>query len=275
MKSIRRRSFKVGRVEVGAGKLVFICGPCVIESRDLVMRVADKLKEVSEQLGIQLIFKSSYDKANRTSIKSFRGPGPEEGLKILEGVKREFDLPVLSDVHCREHVKPASEVLDVIQIPAFLSRQTDIIVESARTGKPLNIKKGQFMSPHDAIHAAWKAESVGNDKVMLTERGTFFGYGDFVVDMRSLIVMGVSGFPVFFDATHSVQKPSTNSGTSGGNREFVPYLARSAAAIGIDGFYFEVHPEPERALSDSATSIDFETLKSTIKDILAIERALR
>ena len=260
-------------VVVGDGKPVFIAGPCVIEGEEFTLRCAEKLKKISEKYDIKLIFKASYDKANRTSIKSFRGPGLERGLEILAKVKREVGLPVVSDVHCKDEVKPAAEVLDVIQIPAFLSRQTDLVVSSAKTGKPIHVKKGQFMSPWDVRWIAEKIQFAGNNKIMFCERGTFFGYGNLVVDMRSLVVMREWGF-VIFDSTHSVQRPSASDGVSGGMKEFVPYLARAAAAVGVDGFFFEVHPEPEKALSDSATSIDFQTFEKIIQDILKIWDAL-
>ena len=251
--------------------LFFICGPCVIESEDLVKRCAEVIKKFSEKYKINTIFKSSYDKANRTLLNSFRGPGIEKGLRILSKVREEFDLPVLSDIHCRDEISMAAEVLDIIQIPAFLSRQTDLVVDVARTGKPINIKKGQFMSPYDMKYVVEKCSSVNNKKIIITERGTFFGYGDLVSDMRSIIIMRKFGYPIVFDGTHSAQRPSINGGVSGGNREFVPYLSRAAAAVGVDGFFFEIHSEPDKALSDSATSIDFETLENVIKNILKIK----
>ncbi|RLA77542.1 MAG: 3-deoxy-8-phosphooctulonate synthase [Deltaproteobacteria bacterium] len=270
------REVRIGGVAIGGGNpLVLIAGPCVIEGEAFTLEVASKLKEIAEGLRVPLVFKASYDKANRTSVHSFRGPGLAEGLRILKRVKEEVGLPVLSDVHRVSEIGPAGEVLDCLQIPAFLSRQTDLILEAASTGLPVNIKKGQFLSPWDMEHAVEKACSRGNDQVLLTERGTFFGYRDLVNDMRSLVIMKGFGTPVIYDATHSVQSPGGRGGRSGGNREFVPALVRAAVAIGVDGLYMEVHPRPEEALSDPDTSWPLDRLAEVLEMALEVDRARR
>ena len=270
------REVRIGGVAIGGGNpLVLIAGPCVIEGEAFTLEVASKLKEIAEGLRVPLVFKASYDKANRTSVHSFRGPGLAEGLRILKRVKEEVGLPVLSDVHRVSEIGPAGEVLDCLQIPAFLSRQTDLILEAASTGLPVNIKKGQFLSPWDMEHAVEKACSRGNDQVLLTERGTFFGYRDLVNDMRSLVIMKGFGTPVIYDATHSVQSPGARGGRSGGNREFVPALVRAAVAIGVDGLYMEVHPRPEEALSDPDTSWPLDRLAEVLEMALEVDRARR
>ncbi len=259
---------------VGGDEIIFISGPCVIEGEEFTLRCAETLLHIAEKHKIQLVFKASYDKANRTSINSFRGPGLHEGLRILERVKREIGIPVLSDVHCKEEIKPASEVLDVIQIPAFLARQTDLVIEAAKTQKPINIKKPQFVSPYDTKYIVEKSIKVQNEKVMLSERGTIFGYRELVVDFRGIPIMRNWAF-VIFDATHSVQLPSAGSGISEGVRWAVPYLARAASAVGVDGFFFETHPDPDRALSDPKTSINYDTFEKIIVDIKKIIEALK
>ena len=237
----------IGSVTMGAGKpLVLIAGPCVIENETSSLKHAERLKTICTDIGIPLIFKSSYDKANRTSAAGFRGPGIEEGLKILEKVKRTFDLPVLSDIHSIEQVDPAAEVLDVLQIPAFLCRQTDLLTKAAASGKPVNIKKGQFLAPWDMRNVVGKMVAAGNESIILTERGASFGYNNLVVDMRSFPVMRSFGYPVVFDATHSVQIPGGQGTSSGGQREFVETLSRAAVATGIDGIFMEVHESPDR-----------------------------
>ncbi|MCX7733994.1 MAG: 3-deoxy-8-phosphooctulonate synthase [bacterium] len=260
---------KVRKCLVGGGNPVFIAGPCVIESEEFTLSCADKLHKIAEKYNIQLIFKASYDKANRTSVNSFRGPGYQRGLKILERVRREIGLPVLSDVHCKEEIQPASEVLDVIQIPAFLARQTDMLVFSGKTGKPINIKKPQFASPYDTKYMLEKVMSTGNKKVMICERGTAFGYRDLVVDFRSIPIMRKWSF-VIFDGTHTTQKPSAGDGISDGERWLSPYLTRAAASVGVDGFFHEVHPDPDRALSDPKTSINFQMFEMIIKQVKRI-----
>ncbi len=273
---IMTREIKVGDVTIGgAGPLCLIAGPCVIEDEDETLRIAERLKEITEETGIPLIFKASYDKANRSSIFSYRGPGLEEGLRVLKRVGRELGLPLLSDVHQLSEIGLASEILDVIQIPAFLCRQTDIIVEAAGTGKVVNIKKGQFLAPWDMKNVIEKAVSTGNEDLVITERGTFFGYNNLVADMRSLPIMRSYGFPVLFDATHSVQLPGGAGTSSGGQREFVAPLARAAVAAGIDGLFLEVHDDPDRALCDGPNSLPLDTLKGFLATILEIDSVVR
>jgi 2-dehydro-3-deoxyphosphooctonate aldolase (KDO 8-P synthase) len=258
--------------------MFLIAGPCAIESRDMVMHTAETLKQVCERLGITLYFKSSYDKANRTSI-SERGAGMEKGLAILQEVKSTFALPILTDVHESWQCAPVAEVADVLQIPAFLSRQTDLLVAAAKTGKIVNVKKGQFMAPWDmrgAIAKIEEARGLGDKAgIWLTERGSSFGYGNLIVDMTSLVKMREYGYPVVFDATHSVQQPSSQAGVTGGNREMVPHLIRAAVAVGIDGLFLEVHPEPEKAISDAANQVRLSDVESILKQALAIEQVMR
>jgi 2-dehydro-3-deoxyphosphooctonate aldolase (KDO 8-P synthase) len=241
-----------------------IAGPCVIESSETTLAIAKFLRSLAERVGIPVIFKSSYDKANRTSIESYRGPGIRRGLEILEEVKGTVGLPVLSDVHQVSEVEMAAEILDVIQIPAFLSRQTDLIVEAARTQKPVNIKKGQFLSPWDMEQVLMKATSVGNHNLLLTERGASFGYRNLVVDMRSVPVMKRFGYPVVFDATHSVQLPGGRGNSSDGQSEFIAPLARAAVAAGADGVFFEIHPDPVSALSDGPNSLSLDNVEPLV-----------
>ena len=255
--------------------MFLIAGPCAIESRDMVMHTAETLKQVCDRLGITLYFKSSYDKANRTSI-SERGVGMEKGLAILQEVKSTFALPILTDVHESWQCAPVAEVADVLQIPAFLSRQTDLLVAAAKTGKIVNVKKGQFMAPWDMRGAIAKIEEARGERqkagIWLTERGSSFGYGNLIVDMTSLVKMREYGYPVVFDATHSVQQPSNQAGVTGGNREMVPHLIRAAVAVGIDGLFLEVHPEPEKAISDAANQVRLSDVESILKQALAIEQ---
>ena len=249
-----------------------IAGPCVIEDADVMDDIVSTLKEYSEELNFNLIFKASYDKANRTSVNSFRGPGIDKGLKILSDIKAKYGVPILSDVHSAKEAEIAGGVLDVIQIPAFLCRQTDIILEAAKTGKVINVKKGQFMAPWDTKFIVEKIASAENYKVILTERGVSFGYNNLVVDFRSIPVMKETGALVVFDATHSVQLPGGGGAVSSGNREYVMSLARAAAAAGVDGLFFEVHPDPPRALSDSANSVYLSSFKDNLKNILEISK---
>jgi 2-dehydro-3-deoxyphosphooctonate aldolase (KDO 8-P synthase) len=266
----------IGEITIGGGApLVLIAGPCVIEGEAFTLSLATSLQEVSRELGIHLIFKASYDKANRTSISSARGPGLEEGLKILQRIKEEVGLPVISDVHQVSEVPRAAQVLDVIQIPAFLCRQTDLVVEAAKTGKPINVKKGQFLAPWDMAHVVEKIISTGNEQILLTERGTSFGYNNLVSDMKSLPIMRGLGYPVIFDATHSVQLPGGAGKVSGGNREFIPSLSRAAVGAGVDGVFLEVHPEPEQALSDGANSLKLDALSPLLKELKAIDRIVK
>ncbi|MBN2418360.1 MAG: 3-deoxy-8-phosphooctulonate synthase [Deltaproteobacteria bacterium] len=252
------------------GPFFIIAGPCVIETEDITMRVAAFLKETSEKLDIPIIFKTSYDKANRTSVNSYRGPGLEKGLEIISRVKEKTGLPVLSDIHSCDEVEKASEILDVLQIPAFLSRQTDLLVKAGQSGRAVNIKKGQFVSPIDFRQAVNKVLSTGNKNILLTERGTFFGYNNLVVDFRGIPIMKGFEFPVVFDATHSVQLPGGDGTCSGGQREYAGYLARAAVAAGANGVFMEVHPDPERALCDGPNSLPLEHVKPLLillKDI--------
>ncbi|RLB03052.1 MAG: 3-deoxy-8-phosphooctulonate synthase [Deltaproteobacteria bacterium] len=270
------REVRIGDVAVGGGNpLVLVAGPCVIEGEAFTLEVASRLKEIAQGLEVPLVFKASYDKANRTSIHSFRGLGLEEGLRILGRVKEELGLPVLADVHQVSEIEAAKEVLDCLQIPAFLSRQTDLITSAASTGLPVNIKKGQFLSAWDMEHAVEKARSRGNDRVILTERGTFFGYRDLVNDMRGLVVMRGFGTPVLYDATHSLQSPGGKGSSSGGKREFLPALLRAAVAVGVDGIYMEVHPRPSEALSDPDTSWPLDQVADVLEMALEVDRVRR
>ncbi|KRA19989.1 MULTISPECIES: 3-deoxy-8-phosphooctulonate synthase [unclassified Lysobacter] len=259
--------------EVGLDRPFFlIAGPCVIESMQLQLDVAGQLKEMTGELGIPFIFKSSFDKANRTSATSFRGPGMEEGLKVLAEVKRQLDLPVLTDVHEYTPMNEVASVVDVLQTPAFLCRQTDFIQNVARAGKPVNIKKGQFLSPWEMKHVTAKAKAVGNEQIMACERGASFGYNNLVSDMRSLSVMRDTGCPVVFDATHSVQLPGGMDGKSGGQREFVPVLARAAMAVGISGIFMETHPRPEEALSDGPNAVPLPKMRALLETLVELDR---
>jgi 2-dehydro-3-deoxyphosphooctonate aldolase (KDO 8-P synthase) len=257
--------------EIGGGAPpLFFAGPCVIESRTHAVAMGRRLAEIAEQTGARIVYKSSYDKANRSSRDSFRGPGLAEGLDILAEVKALTGLPLLSDVHEAGQVEAAARVLDVLQIPAFLSRQTDLLAAAARTGRPLNIKKGQFLAPDDMDKVVEKCRAAGNEKLMLCERGTSFGYHDLVVDMRSFAIMGRLGFPIVYDATHSLQLPGGGKET-GGLKQYAPVLARAAAATGcVDGFFLEVHDDPDRALSDASTQLDIEALPELIRSLTAI-----
>jgi 2-dehydro-3-deoxyphosphooctonate aldolase (KDO 8-P synthase) len=271
-------SFQVGDVHIGSGPLFLIAGPCVIESEEHAMRMAEIIKGVARSLEFPFIFKASYDKANRTSIRSFRGPGLKEGLRILKKIKDQLQLPVLTDVHEAADVGKVADVVDVLQIPAFLSRQTDLVVAAALSGRPVNIKKGQFVSPWDMRHAVEKCRDAGNTQVFLTERGSSFGYNNLVVDMRSLPIMRKFA-PVVFDATHSVQLPSSQASdggpaVSGGQPEFIPVLARAAVAAGVDGVFLEVHDNPKEAKSDGANALESTKLRGVLKELLAIKKSL-
>jgi 2-dehydro-3-deoxyphosphooctonate aldolase (KDO 8-P synthase) len=263
-------------ISVGlSSPLLIIAGPCVIENESHTLAMADKLKELSNRLNIPLVFKSSFDKANRTSIDSYRGPGLEKGLKILEKVRHQFDLPLLSDIHEPSQASEAAEILDVIQIPAFLCRQTDMLTAAAKTGKVVNVKKGQFLSPRDVQHIIEKITASGNQRVMITERGTIFGYNNLVVDMKSLGIMRDYGYPVIFDATHSAQLPGGAGDKSSGEASQIPALARAAVAAGVDGVFFEVHDQPAKALSDAATVVDLRTFEEVLKIINDIDHLLK
>src|ERR1700683_4805236 len=272
-------SFQVEGIHIGSGGLFLIAGPCVIESEKHAMFMAEVIKGVSRPLSVPFIFKASYDKANRTSIRSFRGPGLAEGLRILKKVKDEVHVPVLTDVHETKDVAKVAEVADVLQIPAMLCRQTDLVVAAAMSERAVNIKKGQFASPWDMKHAVEKCRQAGNDRVFVTERGSSFGYNNLVVDMRSLAIMHRFA-PVVFDATHSVQLPSASHGdedgppVSGGQPEFIPVLARAAVAAGVDGVFVEVHDNPKEAKSDGANALDTRNLRAVLKELQAVHRAL-
>jgi 2-dehydro-3-deoxyphosphooctonate aldolase (KDO 8-P synthase) len=265
-------SFEIGPVQVGAGKLFLIAGPCVIESEAHARRMAESIQRIAADLAIPYIFKASYDKANRTSVKSFRGPGLVEGTRILARLARDTGLPVLTDVHEPAHCLVAAEAVDVLQIPAFLCRQTDLLVAAGRTGRAVNIKKGQFVAPWDMAHPVEKVRSTGNERVFLTERGSSFGYNTLVVDYRSLPVMRKLA-PVVFDGTHSVQQPSAANGVSGGQPEFIPLLARAAVAAGVDGIFLEVHDDPANAKSDGANALRLDLLKPLLENLLIIHAA--
>ncbi len=279
---------KIGQIAMGGGRpFVLIAGPCVIETESMALAVAEEIKRITDGLSVPFIYKSSYDKANRTSIDSPRGPGIEKGLAILDRVKREIGVPVLSDVHTVDEVARAAEVLDVIQIPAFLCRQTDLLVAAAKTGRPVNVKKGQFMAPDDVSGIVQKVRGAGNDSVIITERGSSFGYHNLVVDFRSLVVMRTelpivedgarTTLPpgrhpaVVFDATHSVQLPGAQGATTGGDRRFIPYLALGAAAVGVDGIFMEVHPDPPRALCDATNQFYLKDLPALLGRLAAVD----
>jgi 2-dehydro-3-deoxyphosphooctonate aldolase (KDO 8-P synthase) len=262
--------------DVGLDKPLFlIAGPCVIESQQLQIDTAGTLKQITDKLGIPFIFKSSFDKANRTSSSSFRGPGMEEGLRILAEVKRQIGVPVLTDVHEYTPLDEVAAVVDVLQTPAFLCRQTDFIQNVAKAGKPVNIKKGQFLSPWEMKHVSAKAKATGNEQIMVCERGASFGYNNLVSDMRSLAVMRDTGCPVVFDATHSVQLPGGADGKSGGQREFVPVLARAAVAVGIAGIFMETHPDPDKALSDGPNAWPLGKMEKLLETLIVIDRLVK
>ncbi|HJX60232.1 MAG TPA: 3-deoxy-8-phosphooctulonate synthase [Thermodesulfobacteriota bacterium] len=265
------KEVRIGEIRIGNGNpLVLIAGPCVIENEEVTLETARRLKEICADLNIPFIFKSSFDKANRTSLSSFRGPGIEKGLKILEDIRKKLSVPVMSDIHSVDQVKPASEVLDLLQIPAFLCRQTDLILLSSKTGKPVNVKKGQFLSPWDVKNIIEKFVSTGNTKLLITERGTSFGYNNLVVDFRGMPIIRSFGYPVIFDVTHSLQLPGGQGDRSGGQREFAAPLMRAGVGAGVDGLFIEVHPEPGRALCDGANMIPLAEMKGLLKQAKAI-----
>lgn len=268
------REITAGNVKIGGNRpLALIAGPCVIENEAATLRHAEKLLTICNGVNMPLIFKASYDKANRTSINSFRGPGLRDGLAILRKVKETLGLPVLSDIHSIEQITPAADVLDIMQIPAFLCRQTDLLIAAAKSGRIINVKKGQFLAPWDMKNVAGKIAASGNENIILTERGASFGYNNLVVDMRSFPVMRATGYPVVFDATHSVQLPGGQGDSSGGQREFVEYLSRAAVATGIDGIFMEIHEDPDKALCDGPNSIplgELAVLLQTLKTLDAV-----
>jgi 2-dehydro-3-deoxyphosphooctonate aldolase (KDO 8-P synthase) len=267
----------IGDIKMGGdgNPLVFIAGPCVIEERESTLRAAERLRKCSDDIGLPIIFKSSYDKANRTSLSSFRGPGIEEGLRILESVKDETGLPLLTDVHSADDVSSVAGVVDILQLPAFLCRQTDLVLAAGRSGLPVNIKKGQFMAPWDIKHVIDKVFSTGNRQVTLTERGVSFGYNNLVVDMRSLVIMRSYGLPVVYDATHSVQLPGGRGGESGGEREFVEPLAYAAVSVGCDAVFMEVHESPDRALCDGPNMISLDVFPRFARRLLHLNEVVR
>src|SRR5437868_1539104 len=275
-----QQEFEVGNVHVGSGELFLIAGPCVVESEAHAMRMAEAVSVITRELRIPYIFKASYYKSNRTSLRSFRGPGIKEGTRILRKIAETHRVPVLTDIHGPDHAEPVAEAVDVLQIPAFLCRQTDLLVAAAKTGRAINVKKGQFVAPWDMRHAVEKIRGSGNDRVFLTERGSSFGYNNLVVDMRSLTIMRKLA-PVVFDATHSVQLPSAAKGDngqpqqSGGQPEFIPILSRAAVAVGVDGVFMEVHDNPALAKSDGANALPLSKLKQTLQQLLAVHRAVR
>ncbi len=270
------REFQIGPVRIGgASPLVLIAGPCVIESEEHAGFVAERLRDLACELKLPVIFKASYDKANRSSVRSYRGPGLREGLRILAAVKQATGLPVLTDVHEVAQVEPAAEVCDVLQVPAFLCRQTDLLVAVGRSGRAVNVKKGQFLSPWEMTNVVEKVAGAGNQRILVTERGTTFGYQNLVVDMRSLVILGRLGYPVIFDATHSVQLPGGEGHRSGGQPEFIEPLARAAAAAGADGIFVEVHENPPAALSDGANALPLEQLRQLAKRLVALGALVR
>lgn len=266
---------KICDIEVGGGNLILMAGPCVLEGFERSLKIGRRTKEIADKLKIPYIFKASFDKANRSSIKSFRGPGLEEGLKILAAIKSELGVPIVTDIHETYQAEPVSKVADVLQIPAFLCRQTDLLVAAAKTDKVVNVKKGQFLSANEMKNVVTKLEESGTKKIMLTERGTTFGYNNLVVDMRGLVTMRNFNYPVIFDGTHSVQLPGGAGTSSGGQREFVPYLTRAAAAVGIDGLFLEVHDNPAEGLSDAANMIPLDELEDLLKKVLAIHKVTK
>lgn len=267
---------KVNSVEIGGGNpLVLIAGPCVLEKERQALEIAEELKKVASRLEFPLIFKASYDKANRSSIYSYRGPGIKKGMSILKKVKEKIGLPILSDVHCQEEIDEVKDILDIIQVPAFLCRQTDFVTAIARTRKAINIKKGQFLAPWDIKNIIEKITTYNNHRILITERGSSFGYNNLVVDMRGLVIMSRFGYPVIFDATHSVQLPGGKGDSSGGQREFVPYLSQGAAAVGIDGLFLEVYPNPDKAPCDGPNSIALGELEDMLKRIKEIDRIIK
>lgn len=268
------KEVRIGQITFGVKPFVFIGGPCVIEGREITLRTAKRLSEITKGLNIPFVFKSSYDKANRTSVSSYRGPGLKEGLDILKEVNETFGVPVLTDVHSPEEARVAAGVVDILQVPALLSRQTDLLIACGETGKAVNIKKGQFLSPDEIRYAVEKVESTGNRRILLTERGTFFGYHHLVNDFKAIPVMKKLGYPVVFDATHSVQLPGAAIGVSGGEREFVFPLARAAVAVGVDALFMEVHEDPGKAWCDGANSVDLKDVAAMLTVLRRIEDAL-
>lgn len=275
MRGMNMKRIKLNNFEIGGDKLTILAGPCAIESQEILNKTAEKLKEITTKLDINFVFKSSFDKANRSSINSFRGPGLEKGLTMLEKIKKEFDIPIVTDIHTPDQAAATAEVADILQIPAFLCRQTDLLVAAAKTGKIVNIKKGQFLAPEQMGPLIKKVEDSGNNNILVTDRGTSFGYNNLVVDFRGIPIMQSFGYPVVFDATHSVQLPGANGCSSGGDRRFVPVLAKAAMAAGANVLFFEIHPDPDKALCDGPNMVALdkaEELFKTCKDIFELVR---
>ncbi len=269
------KQFQIGNISLGANAPLFlVAGPCVIEDVDTTIRIARFMKNLTDELGIPFIFKASYDKANRTSVSSYRGPGLNQGLQVLARIKDELGVVLLSDVHRLAEVDAAAKVLDIIQIPAFMCRQTDLVLAIAKTGRAVNIKKGQFLAPWDVVNIVEKAASTGNQQILITERGVGFGYNNLVVDFRGISIMQATGYPVIFDATHSVQLPGGAGSSSGGQREFAPVLARAAVAAGANGLFMEVHEDPEKALCDGPNSLKLDTLKELLTQLKSIRAVI-
>ena len=266
---------KIDSIEVGGGKLILLAGPCVLEGFERSLKIGQRAKKIADKLDIPYIFKASFDKANRSSIKSFRGPGLEEGLKILSQIKSELGVPIVTDIHESYQAEPVAEVADVLQIPAFLCRQTDLLMAAAKIGKVVNVKKGQFLSAAEMKNVVTKLEESGTKKMMLTERGTTFGYNNLVVDMRGLATLRSFDYPVIFDGTHSVQLPGGGGTQSSGQREFIPYLTRAAAAVGIDGLFLEIHDNPDEALSDGPNMVALDNLEDLLKKVLAVHEVVK
>lgn len=270
------KQIQLGRMTIGGGApFVLIAGPCVIENEQKTEEIAVYLKELTDRLQVPLIFKASYDKANRTSLQSYRGPGLHEGLRILDKIRKNLSIPILTDVHRFEDIEPVSQVADVLQVPAFLCRQTDFVMEVARFARIINIKKGQFLAPGDVQHIIQKIRAAENENIMMTERGTSFGYNNLVTDYRSIPIMRAMGYPVIFDATHSVQLPGGLGSASGGQREMVAYLARAAVAVGIDGLFMEVHPDPDSALCDGPNSLSLESLDQMLQMLIKMDALVK
>ena len=269
------KTIQVGNLTLDGSRLFLFAGPCVIESYERTLMIGQEIKKICDRLDVQYIFKASFDKANRSSLASFRGPGIEKGLEILAAIKKELQVPVCSDVHDVTQLEQAAKVLDWMQIPAFLCRQTDLVCGAAKTGKAVNVKKGQFMAPEDMQNVLRKMEDTGNTNLSLTERGVSFGYHNLVVDMRAFPIMRQFGYPVIFDATHSVQLPGGMGTSTGGQREFIPYLARAAVATGVDGFFMEVHDNPPEGLSDSTNMLYLSSLESLLKELIAIDNIVK
>lgn len=272
---VEEREFLSGKKLGGSNPFFLIAGPCVMESQDLLDRVCGEMKDITTELGITYIFKSSFDKANRSSVKSYRGPGIQEGVKNLEFIKKKYNLPVLTDIHETSHIAPLKDVIDIYQIPAFLCRQTDLIAQAAETGRWVNVKKGQFLAPEDCRHIKAKIQESGSEKYIITERGTSFGYNNLVFDIRGIPILHNLGIPVIFDATHSAQLPGGAGNITGGVREFIPHMTRGAVAAGVEGLFMEVHPDPDKALSDATTQFPLKSIKQLLTQLLAIDKLIK